>query len=94
VASGRAGQRDEAAIRIKQKDATLHAARLAPGASVALPTAPFAHLYVPIGSVVLEDAGELREGDAARIEGAEGQRVTAGASGAEILVWEMHADLR
>ena len=95
VASGRAGQRDEAAIRIKQKDATLHAARLAPGASVALPTAPFAHLYVPIGSVVLEGAaGQLLEGDAARIENAEGQRVTAGPSGAEILVWEMHAGLR
>ena len=95
VASGRAGQRDEAAIRIKQRDATLHAARLAPGASVALPTAPFAHLYVPIGSVVLEGAaGQLLEGDAARIENAEGQRVTAGPSGAEILVWEMHAGLR
>jgi redox-sensitive bicupin YhaK (pirin superfamily) len=93
VASGRAGQRDEAAIRIRQQDATLHAARLAPGASATLPTAPFAHLYVPIGSVVLEGAGELGEGDAARIEGAEGQRVTAGASGAEILVWEMHASL-
>jgi hypothetical protein len=57
---------------------------------------------VPIGSVVLEGAvegavegaGQLREGDAARIAGAEGQRVTAGPSGAEILVWEMHASLR
>ena len=96
VASGRAGQRDEAAIRIRQQDATLHAARLAPGASVALPTAPFAHLYVPSGSVVLEGMADytLGDGDAARIEGAEGQRVTAGASGAEIIVWEMHAGLR
>ena len=95
VASGRGAHRDAAAIRIKQKDATLHAARLAPGASVTLPTAPFVHLYVPIGSVVLEgDAGELGESDAARIEGAEGQRVTAGPAGAEILVWEMHASLR
>ena len=100
VASGRPGRRDEAAVRIRQKDATLHAARLAPGASAALPTAPFAHLYVPSGSVALEGldaaggANTLREGDAARIEGAEGQRVTAGASGAEILVWEMHAGPR
>jgi hypothetical protein len=95
VASGRAGDRDRAAIRIRQKDATLHAARLAPGASVALPTAPFVHLYVPLGSVTLEGAAEaLLEGDAARIEGAEGERVTAGAAGAEILVWEMHAALR
>ena len=98
VASGRPGQRDEAAIRIRQKDATLHAARLAPGAGVTLPTAPFVHLYVPSGSVVLEGLetadGALQEGDAARIEGAEGQRATAGPSGAEILVWEMHASLR
>ena len=96
VASGRGEHKDAAAIRIKQKDATLHAARLAPGASVTLPTAPFVHLYVPIGSVVTLEgaAGELVEGDAARIEGAEGQRVTAGPAGAEILVWEMHASLR
>ena len=93
VASGRTGH---AAIHINQKDATLHAARLAPGASVALPTAPFVHLYVPLGAVILEgtDSAELASGDAARIEGSEGRRVTAGPSGAEILVWEMHASLR
>src|SRR6266567_182819 len=51
VASGRAEHQDQAAIRIRQQNATLHAARLAAGASVALPTAPFVHLYVPIGSV-------------------------------------------
>ncbi|MBR7827727.1 pirin family protein [Actinospica sp. MGRD01-02] len=94
VASGRTEHRDQAAIRINQKDATLHAARLAPGAGTAVPTAPFAHVYVPSGSVVLEDAGELREGDAARITDASGQRITAGPEGAEILIWEMHAALR
>jgi redox-sensitive bicupin YhaK (pirin superfamily) len=93
VASGRAEHQDQAAIRIRQKDATLHAARLSAGASVPLPTAPFVHLYVPIGSVDLEGAEELRAGDAARITDAEGQRVTAGPSGAEILVWEMHGKL-
>lgn len=96
VASGRPGSAGEAAIRIRQKDATLHAARLASGASVALPAAPFVHLYVPQGSVTLEGAGQgpLAEGDAARISDSEGPRVTAGASGAEILVWEMHAGSR
>jgi redox-sensitive bicupin YhaK (pirin superfamily) len=94
VASGRPGPRAEAAIRIGQKDATLHAARLAPGASVALPVAPFVHLYVPQGTAALEGAGELREGDAARIEDAQGHRLTAGPEGAEILAWEMHAALR
>jgi redox-sensitive bicupin YhaK (pirin superfamily) len=95
VASGGAAHGDEAAIRISQKDATLHAARLAPGASVTLPTAPFVHLYVPLGDVTLEgSAGSLGEGDAARIEGSGGERVTAGPAGAEILVWEMRAGLR
>jgi quercetin 2,3-dioxygenase len=109
VASGRGARHGEAAIRIRQKNATLHAARLAPGASVALPTAPYLHLYVPQGTVTLEGAarlrgdgphgedprgGDLHEGDAARIEDAQGQRVSAGPAGAEILVWEMHAKLR
>jgi redox-sensitive bicupin YhaK (pirin superfamily) len=94
VASGRAADKAAAAIRIGQKDATLHAARLAPEAEVSLPTAPFVHLYVPQGSVSLEGTGVLNEGDAARIEGAQGQRVTAGPAGAEILVWEMHSTIR
>ena len=94
VASGRAEHKDAAAIRIKQKDATLHAARLAPGAEVSLPTAPFVHLYIPIGSVSLEGLGSLDSGDAARVEDSDGRRVTAGPAGAEILVWEMHASLR
>jgi len=94
VASGRAADKDAAAIRIGQQDATLHAARLAPEAEVSLPTAPFVHLYVPQGSVSLEGTGVLTEGDAARIEGAQGQRVTAGPAGAEILVWEMHSAVR
>lgn len=94
VASGRPGPRGRAAIRIGQKNATLHAARMAPGAALALPTAPFVHLYVPQGTVELEGAGGLREGDAARIQDAQGHRLTAGGEGAEILVWEMHAALR
>jgi redox-sensitive bicupin YhaK (pirin superfamily) len=93
VASGRPGPGGEAAIRIRQKDAALHAAILAPGAVAAIPAAPFAHLYVARGGATLEGGGELREGDAARIEDAQGQRVTAGPAGAEILVWEMHSAL-
>ena len=45
------------------------------------------------GSVELEGAGRLGTGDAARITGGAGQRVTAGPDGAEVLVWEMHAGL-
>ena len=66
---------------------------IAPGESVDLPTAPFVHLYVARGAVLLEGAGPLGTGDAARITGAEGQRVTA-TEDAEVLVWEMHAGVQ
>jgi hypothetical protein len=90
VASGMARHRDASAIRIGNRDAALYAARLEPGESVTLPDAPYVHLFVPVGSVELEDAGSLAEGDAVRLNGAGERRVTA-ASAAEILVWEMHA---
>ena len=57
VASGMERHRGETAIRIRQKDAALFAARLADGETVALPTAPFVHLYVARGAVDLEGAG-------------------------------------
>ena len=92
VASGMPAHDGAAAIRIKNRFAALHAARLQPGDSVTLPDAPFLHLFVPRGSVSLEGAGELAAGDAARLTGVGGQRVTA-TEPAEILVWEMHATL-
>lgn len=94
VASGMPRHADAAAIRIAQRHAALYAARLAPGASVALPVAPYVHLFVPVGTVQLEGAGGLATGDAVRLTAADGQRVTAGSDGAEVLVWEMHAGLR
>jgi quercetin 2,3-dioxygenase len=92
VASGMPEHDGAAAIRIKNRYAALHAARLQPGQSVTLPDAPFLHLFVPRGTVALEGAGELAVGDAARFTATGGQRVTA-AEPAEILVWEMHATL-
>ncbi len=82
----------DAAIGLHNKNAALHGARLQPGDAIALPDAPFLHLFVPRGEVTLEGAGILREGDAARFAGAGPQRVTASAP-SEVLVWEMHADL-
>ena len=93
VASGMARHRDGAAIRIRQRHAALHVARLADGERVRLPSAPYVHLFVPQGSVDLEDAGPLHTGDAARITAADGQQVTATGGPAEVLVWEMHARL-
>jgi redox-sensitive bicupin YhaK (pirin superfamily) len=92
VASGMASHTDRAAIRISNRYAALHVARLAAGESVELPVAPFAHVYLPKGEVSLEGSGDLRKGDAARITATEGQRVTA-TTDAEVLVWEMHAAL-
>src|SRR3954463_16398809 len=47
VASGMPQHDNRAAIRIRNKYAALHVARLAPGQSVELPDAPFQHLFVP-----------------------------------------------
>jgi redox-sensitive bicupin YhaK (pirin superfamily) len=92
VASGMPQHEGASAIRIKNKYAALHAARLQAGGSVTLPEAPYLHLYVPRGAVTLEGAGELSTGDAARLTGVGGQRVTA-SEPSELLVWEMHASL-
>ena len=93
VASGMPQHADAAAIRIHNKYAALHAARLSPGQSVTLPEAPYLHLFVPRGSVELEGAGVLGAGDAVRFTATGGQRVTAAGEAAEVLVWEMHATL-
>src|SRR4051794_16760182 len=59
VASGMAAHDGASAIRIKNSQAALHAARLQPGQSVELPDAPYLHLFVARGSVALEGAGAL-----------------------------------
>jgi redox-sensitive bicupin YhaK (pirin superfamily) len=92
VASGMDKHEGASAIRIKNRYAALHAARLGVGQSVELPEAPYLHLFVPRGTVELEGAGHLVEGDAVRFTATGGQKVTA-IEPAEILVWEMHAAL-
>lgn len=90
VASGRHEHRDEAAIRIANRHAALHAARLEVGQQVVVPDAPYVHLFVARGRVDLEGAGPLDEGDAVRLTGVGGQSLTA-VEPAEVLIWEMHA---
>lgn len=92
IASGMPQHRDDTAIAIHNKHAALHGARMQPGDNIELPSAPYLHLFVARGDVTLEGAGPLHEGDAVRFTGASGQRVTA-ATPAEILAWEMHANL-
>lgn len=93
VASGMDAHADRRAIRIRNRYAGLHAARLSAGESVELPSAPFVHLYVARGSVDLEAAGALATGDSARITVSDGRRVTAVGGPAEVLVWEMHGTI-
>jgi quercetin 2,3-dioxygenase len=88
VASGRPGH--DSAIRIRQRDAALHVARLRGAGSVRLPDAPYVHLFVAGGAVDVEAGGLLSAGDAARITDSGGTRVTA-TGAAELLVWEMHS---
>jgi redox-sensitive bicupin YhaK (pirin superfamily) len=92
IASGMPGDAGDTAITIRNRHAALRGARLQAGDSVELPSAPYLHLFVARGDVVLEGAGELHEGDAVRFTASGGQRITA-AGPAEILVWEMHAGL-
>jgi redox-sensitive bicupin YhaK (pirin superfamily) len=89
VASGRPGLSVDAAVPVRNRDATLHVARLRGGAAVELPDAPYLHVFVARGSADLEAAGRLDEGDAARLTAAGGVRLTASGR-CEVLVWEMH----
>ncbi|MBI3287892.1 MAG: pirin family protein [Elusimicrobia bacterium] len=86
------GNKDLAAIRIRQKDATLWAGRLAPGASVKVPEASHVHLFVAKGSGTLAGAGEFRQGDAARLVRAGSPAWTAGPKGSEVLIWQTQVD--
>jgi redox-sensitive bicupin YhaK (pirin superfamily) len=90
IASGRG---HDAAIAIRQKGAVLLGGRLRAAEVVALPDAEFVHLFVARGAVDLEGAGSLAVGDAVRLTGAGGPRLTAGPEGAEVLGWEMHDTL-
>lgn len=92
VVSGLPLHRGRSAIRIANRFAALHVARLKMRQSIELPEAPFLHLFVARGDLELEGTGRLAAGDAARLTATNGQRISATAP-AEILVREMHADL-
>ncbi|WP_024795979.1 pirin family protein [Tomitella biformata] len=91
VASGMRRHLPDAAIGIRNRFATLHAARLAPGQKVTVPDAPFGHVFLARGTATMEGAGPLEAGDAVRLTADGGQRLTA-LEPAEVLIWEMHAE--
>jgi redox-sensitive bicupin YhaK (pirin superfamily) len=61
---------------------------LEPGEVVTVPDNRHVHVFVARGTVDLEGAGRLAEGDAVRLTAAGSPRLTAGADGAEVLIWE------
>ena len=81
------GQGHDAAISIRQRDAVLSGGRLKPGETVAVPDGRNVRLSIAVGGADLEGAGALAEGDAARLVGAGGPKLTAGPKGAEVLIW-------
>lgn len=90
IASGRG---HDGAVRIHQKHAVLWGARLKPGASVDLPDAAMAHLYIARGVVQLEGTETLESGDSVRMTRAGRRKIVApkGNNGSEILLWEFQA---
>ena len=89
IASGRG---HNSAISIRQKDAVLWGGRLKPGEAVNVPDSRYSHVFIAKGSALLDGAGILRQGDAARLTGAGSPSLTADPqSGAEVLIWEMAA---
>jgi redox-sensitive bicupin YhaK (pirin superfamily) len=90
VASGMA--KYDSAIRIANRSAAFHVARLAAGESVTLPDLPWGHVFVATGSVNIESTGAAQAGDAVRITDGGGEKLTA-ITDAEVLVWEMHKTL-
>jgi redox-sensitive bicupin YhaK (pirin superfamily) len=81
------GQSHEGAVTIHQRGAVLWAARLGAGERVEVPEGAHAHVFVAIGTADLDGAGQLAEGDAARLTDAGTPGLTAGPSGAEVLIW-------
>jgi quercetin 2,3-dioxygenase len=81
------GQGHEGAISIHQRDAVLWGARLEPNETTGVPDGAHVHVFVAAGDADLQDAGGLGEGDAARLVSAGALPLTAGRTGAEVLIW-------
>ncbi|NLE78273.1 MAG: pirin family protein [Rhodococcus sp.] len=90
IASGMNAYKDHAAIRINNKNAAMHVARVQPGHTVTVPEAPYLHVFVTQGVAEMEGVGELYEGDAVRLSNSGGQTLTSH-DGAELIIWEMHS---
>jgi quercetin 2,3-dioxygenase len=81
------GQDQKGAIAIHQRNAVLWGGRLEANETTAVPDGAHVHVFVAAGSIELDHAGRLDEGDAARLVSAGTHASTAGESGAEVLIW-------
>jgi redox-sensitive bicupin YhaK (pirin superfamily) len=81
------GQDHPGAVSIHQREAVLWGGRLEAGESAAVADAKHVHVFVARGDADLEGAGQLQEGDAARLTDAGALALNAGPGGAEVLVW-------
>ncbi|WP_461030801.1 pirin family protein [Streptomyces sparsus] len=87
------GIADGTPYALSRTEAVLHVRRLADGERTAVPDAPWTHLVVTRGRMLV--AGEeLAPGDAIRATGGSGLQASASAGPAECLIWEMHAEPR
>ena len=82
------GNHPDAAVDLHRSDATLWAARLAPGTTIELPARRLSHVFVGAGTVDVETVGRMDAGAALRATGAGGLRLTGAADGTEILIWD------
>jgi len=82
------GQGHDGAVTLHRSGAVMWVGRLAPGARAHVPEARHVHVFVAIGSGVLEGAGALVAGDAVRLTSAGMRAFQAGPAGAELIVWE------
>jgi redox-sensitive bicupin YhaK (pirin superfamily) len=76
-------------LELDDADARLHAGRLPPCSPAELPAGPLVHVFVVRGSLTVEGAAVLEQGDSARLTDAGPLGAVTGALGAELLVWEM-----
>ena len=90
LASGLPRYAGTAATSLASASSALLVGRPGDGGPVALPEAPLLHLFVARGPVECEGVGVLGTGDAVRLTGSGGQRVTARGADAEVLLWELH----
>jgi redox-sensitive bicupin YhaK (pirin superfamily) len=80
-----------ALLQLDECGARMYAGRLPARTTADLPVGPLVHVYVVSGSLALNGAAQLEQGDSARLTESGAIDAVTGARGADVLVWEMSA---